>query len=222
MKARDAVEEAGLESFPASDAPAWGRAADKDSKAPASESVPMSRLHTLPVTEAGGELAELFGAIKKAVGKVPNVYATLGSNSPALLAQVLRTGAVLQNDSLLSRRELEAINLTVSEASGCDYCVAAHTLVGKAVGYTAEQTRALRRGDYPFDAKINALVHFVRLLLTTTGTLPEEELAAVRQAGYGDRQIVEAIGAVSAILFTNLLNRTNDTTLDFPRAELAA
>jgi uncharacterized peroxidase-related enzyme len=179
----------------------------------------MSRLHTIPIHEASGELAELFGAIKKAFGKVPNAYATLGSNSPALLAQTLRTNAVLQNDGLLGRRELEAINLAVSESSGCDYCLAAHTLTGKSAGYSPEQMLALRRVNYVEDAKIDALVHFAQLLVTTSGTLPPQAIDAVRSAGYQDREIVEAIGAVSAILFTNMLNRANDTTLDFPPAE---
>lgn len=220
MNRIDAIEEAGLESFPASDPPAWGHAASAGLKSMSNRSLSMSRLHTIPVAEATGELAELFGGIKKAFGKVPNAYATLGSNSPALLAQLLRTNAVLSSESRLGRRELEAINLAVSESSGCDYCLAAHTLAGKAAGYSQDQMQSLRRGRYADDAKIDALIHFARELVTTTGTLPAPALEAVRAAGYGDQEIVEAIGAISAILMTNMLNRVNDTTLDFPRADL--
>lgn len=179
----------------------------------------MNRLHTIDVNDATGELAELFAAIKNAIGKVPNAFATLGSNSPALLAQSLKTNELLQSKSMLSRQELEAINLAISEHSGCDYCVAAHTLTGKAAGFTVAQTKALRSGSYAEDPKIDALVRFSLLLARTSGTLPVDAIKNVRGSGYSDRQIVEAIAAISAILFTNMLNRANDTTLDFPRAD---
>ncbi|MEN5424341.1 carboxymuconolactone decarboxylase family protein [Comamonas aquatica] len=175
-----------------------------------------TRLHTLPAQDATGQAAELFGAIRKAVGKVPNAYATIGSNSPAVLAQALQTNRVLQQGSL-SAKELEAINLAISEHSGCDYCLAAHTLTAtKLAGYTEEQTRQLRRGSYPEDAKTDALVRFVVELVSTRGTVPDTCVNAVRAAGFNDTQIVEAIQAISAILFTNMINRVNDTTLDFP------
>jgi alkylhydroperoxidase family enzyme len=47
--------------------------------------------------------------------------------------------------------------------------------------------------------------------------LPASAVANVREAGYTDRQIIEAIQAVSAILFTNMVNRVNDTVVDFPK-----
>ncbi|RZT42067.1 carboxymuconolactone decarboxylase family protein [Cupriavidus agavae] len=175
-----------------------------------------TRLHTLSAAEATGQTAELFGAIRKAVGKVPNAYATIGSNAPAVLAQALQTNATLKNGSL-SAKELEAINLSVSEHSGCDYCVAAHTLSGtKLAGLTVEQTKQLRGGSFPDDAKIDALTRFAVEVVSTRGTVPAPVVEAVRAAGYTDTQIVEAIQAISAILFTNMLNRVNDTTLDFP------
>jgi uncharacterized peroxidase-related enzyme len=178
----------------------------------------MSRLHTVNPDSATGHAAEVFKAIRKAVGKVPNAYATIGSNAtPALLGQILQTNAVLSSQGTLTKRELEAINLAVSEASGCDYCVAAHTLTGKMAGYSFEQTRKLRQGGYDEDAKTHALVQFALRLVKTSGTLPEEAVEGLRGAGYRDAQIVEAVGAVSMILFTNMLNRVNDTTLDFPQ-----
>jgi uncharacterized peroxidase-related enzyme len=176
----------------------------------------MSRLHTVNPNDATGPAAELFKLIRKSVGKVPNAFATIGTHSPALLGQVLSTNAVLAKGAL-SARELEAINLAVSEATGCDYCVAAHTITGKMAGYTFEQTRKLRAGGYDEDASIDALLQFALRLVKTTGTLPAETIDALRTAGYDDGQIVDAIGAVSAILFTNMINRANDTTLDFPR-----
>jgi uncharacterized peroxidase-related enzyme len=177
----------------------------------------MNRLHTIDINEATGETAQLFGAIKQAVGKVPNAYRTIGSNAPAVLGHVLQTGTVLKQGEL-SARELEAINLSVSEASACDYCLAAHSLTGKMAGLSAEQIREARQGGSSTDAKIDALVKFAVRLVKTSGTLPADAVASVQQAGYSDRQIVEAILAVSAILFTNMLNRVNDTVLDFPKA----
>ncbi|RDS82666.1 carboxymuconolactone decarboxylase family protein [Dyella psychrodurans] len=177
----------------------------------------MNRLHTINVDDAAGETEQLFVAIKRAIGMVPNTYLTLGSNAPAVLGQVLQTGAVLKK-SELSAREQEAINLAVSEASACDYCLAAHSMTGKMAGYTVEQLHELRNGGFSADAKIDALVKFVVRVVKTTGTLPADAVQNVKRAGYSDRQIVEALYAVSAILFTNMLNRVNDTVLDFPKA----
>ena len=52
----------------------------------------MSRLHTINPAEATGQAAQLFAAIKGAVGKVPNAYAVIGSNAPEVLAHALQTG----------------------------------------------------------------------------------------------------------------------------------
>lgn len=176
----------------------------------------MSRLTTIAVNEATGTAAELFAGIKKAIGKVPNAYATIGSNSPAILAHVLQTGALLR-ETTLSNREQEAINLAVSEAASCDYCVAAHSMTGKMAGYNADQLKQLRTGSYPEEAKVDALVRFAVKVVRTTGTVPVADVEAVKAAGYNDRQIVEALLTINAIQFTNMLNRVNDTTLDFPK-----
>ncbi len=178
----------------------------------------MSRLHTIEPSEATGRLAETFNSIKNAIGMVPNAYATLGSNSPELLAHLLQLNVLLQTKSTLSKKDLEAINLAVSESTGCDYCVSAHTLSSKALGYTLAQTRALRAGSYAEDNRIDALVKFAVHLVKSTGAFPASELEALRAVGLTDQQVVETVAAVDAILFTNMLNRVNDTTLDFPRA----
>jgi len=177
----------------------------------------MSRLNTINVADAPEESAALFAAIKKAVGKVPNAYAAIGSSAPNVLAHVLQTGVVLKQGKL-STLELEAINLAVSEASQCDYCLAAHTVTGKMAGYSADDIQQIRHGGLVGNDKIDALVKFALTLVQTSNTLPAEAVAAVKSAGYTDRQIVEAILAVSAILFTNMFNRVNDTVLDFPKA----
>jgi uncharacterized peroxidase-related enzyme len=177
----------------------------------------MNRLHTIDINEATGETEQLFGALKRAVGKVPNAYLMLGSNAPAVLNQVLQTGAVLKQSALNDRAQ-DAIHLAISEASGCDYCVAAHSFTGKLAGFTSEQMHELRNGAFSADAKIDALVKFAVSVVKTSGTLPAGALDAVRQAGYSDRQIVEALYVISTILFTNMLNRVNDTVVDFPKA----
>jgi uncharacterized peroxidase-related enzyme len=178
----------------------------------------MSRMHALKIEEATGQTAELFTNIKRNVGKLPNAYATIGSHAPDVLGHLLTTHKLLKEKTDLSMRELEAINLAVSEATGCDYCVASHTLTAKLNGYTVEQTLKLRAGAYDEDAKIDALAKFAVLMVKTSGTVPAEVVENLRGVGYSERQILESLLAISTIMFTNMVNRVNDTTLDFPKA----
>jgi alkylhydroperoxidase family enzyme len=94
--------------------------------------------------------------------------------------------------------------------------VAAHTLKGKLAGLSSDDMKQVRAGVATGDAKRDALVTFVQTLVGTRGTVPEAALDAVRAAGYTDRQIIEINLAIASITFTNLVNRVNDTTIDFP------
>ena len=145
----------------------------------------MSRLSTIAPEAATGATAELFAKIKKAAGKVPNAYATIGTHSPEALGAMLGVEAVISS-STLSKADIETIKLAVSEVAGCDYCIAAHTLMGKFAGLSPEGMKQIRAGDPTGDTKRDALVRFVRTLVDTRGTVPAADLAAVREAGYTD------------------------------------
>jgi uncharacterized peroxidase-related enzyme len=167
------------------------------------------------LSEATGHAAELFSAVKSTVGKVPNSYVGIGGNSPVALEAVLNLEASLKKSSL-STLDIEVIKLVVSQTTGCDYCLAAHTLMGKKIGMSREAILAVRQAKPSGDARNDALAKFTLHLLTTSGTVPADMVAAVKQAGVTDAQIVDLTMAVASITFTNLFNRINDTTLDFP------
>ena len=178
----------------------------------------MPRLHTQDIASVSGQAAQLFGAIKGAIGKVPNAYLDVGSNSPVALEAALNLDGALRKSSLKGK-QVEAIKLAVSEVAGCDYCLAAHSLAAKKLGLSSEAVLALRRADNSGDAQLDALTSFVHALVTTHGTVPQATVDAVRAAGYSDAQIVDTLLAVASITFTNLFNRVNDTVLDFPVAD---
>ena len=177
----------------------------------------MSRIPTPAVDAATGVTAELFAQIKKSAGKVPNTFASIGAHGPAALKAILSADAVLAAGSL-SKQDLETIKLAVSAAVGCDYCEAAHSLLGRLAGLKPDELRQIRAGRPTGDAKRDALARFVRLLILTRGTINEEEFATIRAAGYTDAQLVDISLALAVITFTNVFNRINDTTLDFPAA----
>jgi uncharacterized peroxidase-related enzyme len=178
----------------------------------------MTRLHTLALSDATGHAAQLFSAVKSAVGKVPNSYINIGSNSPIALEAVLNLESSIKKSSL-SPRDIEVVKLVVSEATGCDYCLAAHTLMGKKLGLSREAILALRQARPSGDARNDALAQFTLGLVTTTGTVRAAAVDAIKQAGFTDAQIVDATMAIASIAFTNLFNRINDTKLDFPAAD---
>ena len=175
----------------------------------------MSRLNVVTPEQATGQTQALYAAIKRAVGGVPNIYQGVGNSAPALEG-VLHIGEVL-NKGQLSHAEIEAVKLAVSEAYGCNYCLAAHTVLGKKAGLSDAETISIRRGA-PQQPKLAALVRFVNTAIQPKGRISDDDLRAVKAAGYSDAQITEALLTVAQTVFTNLFNRVHQTPLDFPPA----
>ncbi|HEY4365726.1 MAG TPA: carboxymuconolactone decarboxylase family protein [Steroidobacteraceae bacterium] len=175
----------------------------------------MSRISIPALESATGATAEVYAQIKKAVGKVPNTFAAIGALDPVALKAILQADGVLAS-SALSKQDQETIKLLVSEIVGCDYCVAAHSLLGKMTGLAPAVLKQIRAGEPTGDVKRDALVHFVRNLATTSGTISNAQFAAIKAAGYTDQQLVDISLAVAVTTFTNIFNRINDTAVDFP------
>src|SRR6202007_293714 len=130
----------------------------------------MSRLSVPSLDSATGATAEVYAQIKKAIGSVPNTYAAIGAYGPAALKAMLAADAVLASGSL-SKGDQETIKLIISGVAGCDYCVAAHSLLGQLAGLKPAALRNIRDGKPTGDAKRDALARFVRKLAVTSGTV---------------------------------------------------
>jgi uncharacterized peroxidase-related enzyme len=175
----------------------------------------MSRIKQIAPEAASDRVRPLLDAVKGKLGLVPNMTRAM-ANSPAVLDSYLQFSGALRKGTLPAKVR-EQISLAVSQANGCDYCLAAHSAIGKAVGLTAEQVRDSRLG-IAVDPKADALIRFALEVLRTRGRVSDAALAEVREAGFDDAAIAEVIAHVALDVFTNYFNNVAATDLDFPKA----
>lgn len=170
-----------------------------------------------PTTEANAPEATrpLLGELKKALGMIPNVYAAAGHSSGAL-ANVLGWNASLGKNGL-SKKEIEAISLHVSELNGCSYCISAHTVLGGMAGLNADQISAARNGGGSTPRE-NALLSFARRVVRTGGSRSGTDLMALREAKISDAEVIDALGVIALTQFRNAVALVSDTEIDFPKA----
>ncbi len=171
----------------------------------------MPRLNVVEFETSGGKVREVFDEILGARGWIGNIHRGI-ANSPAVFDGFWQIHKALKRGKL-SPAEAEAVRLIVSEEYACRYCLAAHTMLGKRFGLADSEMLALRRGS-PSDPKLRSLAAFVRKLIVPGGQVRDEDIAALRYAGYNDATITEIVFAVALTVFTNLFNRIHDTPLD--------
>ena len=176
----------------------------------------MSRIHQIVPESATGKAKELLDAVKGKLGLVPNMTRAM-ANAPAVLEGYLSLNGALGKGSL-SAKDRERIALAVGQANGCEYCLAAHSTIGKMVGLTADQILDSRRGT-SVESKSAAIVRFARQVLDKQGRLSDADLADARIAGLDDAAIAEVVGNVALNIFTNYFNHVAATDIDFPKAE---
>jgi uncharacterized peroxidase-related enzyme len=176
----------------------------------------MSRINQIAPEAASGKARELLDAVRAKLGLVPNMTRAM-AQSPAVLEGYLQFSGALGKGEL-SAKTREEIALAVGQANHCDYCLAAHSTIGKMVGLTADQIRDSRLGT-AVDPKADALIGFARKLVDSRGVVTDRDLAAVREAGFNDGAIAEVVANVALSVFTNYFNNVAETDIDFPKAE---
>lgn len=176
----------------------------------------MSRLNQITPEVATGKAKELLDAVKGKLGLVPNMTRAM-ANSPAVLEGYLSLSGALSKGSLTAKNR-EQIALAVGQANECDYCLAAHSTIGKMVGLTPDQIVDSRRGT-AIDPKTDALIRFARKLVDERGRVSDADVAEVRAAGLDDGAIAEVVANVALNIFTNYFNHVTETDIDFPLAE---
>jgi uncharacterized peroxidase-related enzyme len=177
----------------------------------------MSRIPTVSPDLATAEQKALFDAIRAQLGVVPN-FLKIFANSPAALRAFLGLHGIA-GDGALDPQTRERIALAVAQANECDYCVSAHTAIGRKAGLTGSEMEANRAGTSQ-DARAAAAVAFARALVSNMGDVTTAELAAVRSAGYDDAEIVEIITHVGLNILTNLIGKASQVDIDFPKVDL--
>src|SRR5262249_46043500 len=158
----------------------------------------MSRLKHIATESANDRARSLLDAVKSKLGLVPNMVRAM-ANSPAVLDGYLQFSAALNKGSLPARVR-EQISLAVAQANGGDYCPAAHSTIGKAVGLTAEQVRDSRLGT-AVDPKTDALIRFAVKVVERRGRVSDADLDEIRSAGFNDGAIADVVAHVALDLF---------------------
>ena len=175
----------------------------------------MSRIPTpLTIGEAPAASRPLLEAVKMQLGVVPNLF-RLVSNSPAALQGYVSLSGALSKGSLPAATR-ERIALAIAEINGCDYCLSAHTSLGKNLAKLDDaEIEANRRGSSN-DPKADAAVRFAAKVARERGHLDEDDVSTVKLAGYDDAQIIEIVMHVALNTWTNYINEVAKTEIDFP------
>ena len=177
----------------------------------------MSRITVIDTDIATPEQRDLLHAVKEKLGVVPN-FLKVFANSPTALRAFLGLH-VVANEGSLDTQTRERIALAVAQQTACQYCVSAHTALGRQAGLSSSEIEANRAGTSQ-DAKAAAAVKFARAVLENNGEVTTAELLEVRNAGYSESDIVEIITHVGMNFLTNILGKASSVDIDFPKIDL--
>jgi uncharacterized peroxidase-related enzyme len=177
----------------------------------------MARINIVTTDSATAEQKALFDAIQGQLGMVPN-FLRVFANSPEALKAFLGLHGIANGGSL-DPQTRERIALALAEQNTCEYCLSAHTAIGRKAGLDSTEMAANRTGS-SHDAKAAVAVKFARSLVEHTGEITTAELLEMRDAGYRESDIVEVITHVGMNLLTNILGKAGRVDIDFPKVEL--
>lgn len=179
----------------------------------------MSRIPPVDPAVAAGKVRELLASVQKGLGATPNLYRVIAQSPSAIEGVLGLTGALARGR--LGPRLREQIALTVAEANACDYCLSAHTALGRGLKLP-EAELALARQARASDPRDEAALRFAARVIERRGRVDDADLAEVRRAGFDDGQVVEIVANTVLNVFTNYLNQVAETEIDFPVVRASA
>lgn len=161
---------------------------------------------------------DLLSQINQAFGATPNMFKAV-ANSTAALKSMWGSFAALGQGSLGAKLG-EQIAVAIANQNKCEYCLAAHTVLGQKAGASAEEMAEAKVGSAA-DAKTAAALAFALKVVRQRAQVSAEDVAALRSAGFNDEQVVEIMAHVALNIFTNYINVALNVPVDFPKVSLS-
>lgn len=177
----------------------------------------MPRVNLVDPAAASGEAVALLEDIHQAFGATPNMFRAV-ANSPAALASMWGSFGALGKGRIGARLG-EQIAVAIANRNACQYCLSAHTALGRKAGATAEEMAEAQAGRSG-DPRSAAAIGFALKVVENRAQLSDADVRALRDVGFDDGEIVETLAHVALNLFTNYVNVAFEVSLDFPAVAL--
>jgi uncharacterized peroxidase-related enzyme len=173
----------------------------------------MLRINPGQPHQVGNELQAMLERSRPGSKGVSNFLKIL-AQSPAAALAYLRAEEALA-EGRLSGRQREQIALAVAEINGSEYCLLAHAAAGSKAGLTGQEIESARRAAAE-EAKADRMLRFTQSMVLQRGEISDEDLGALRKAGFSDGEIIEMVANIALNVFTNYLNMLSKTEADSP------
>ena len=172
--------------------------------------------HVPAYDEVAESARPVFDQYIKLIGRMPNLYATIGHSANALTSYMAFVQA--QAKGTFHGKDREAIYLIVSKFNGCEYCQASHTPSAIKFGWKEEETVLLRAGKLP-EKKWQVLYRVIEAVIEHKGEVNNELLKEFFDLGYNETALMDLMALIMAMTFTNYVFRLTKIPIDFPPAK---
>ena len=189
----------------------------KEIHAMSANSSSVARVPLVDRAAATGPVRTVFDQIHGAFGATPNMFRAV-ANSPAALQSMWAAFGAL-GSGVIGTALGEQIAVAVANRNACDYCLAAHTALGRKAGVSGDDLAAAQSGESA-DPRTAAVLRFALKLVNERGQVDATDVQALRDHGWSDEHIVEIVGHVALNLFTNYVNVALAVPVDFPGVKL--
>ncbi|NBN80259.1 peroxidase-related enzyme [Microvirga tunisiensis] len=162
-----------------------------------------------------GEFSETtqryFTKCQEKLGLVPNVLIAYGFDDTKLRAFTDMYNDLMLGASALSKLEREMIAVVVSSVNRCYYCLTAHGAAVRDLSGDPQlgEMLVMNYRAAPLSPRQKAMLDFAHKLTERPAEIEEQDRQALREAGFGDRDIWD-IASVAA--FFNMSNRVAAAT----------
>lgn len=157
---------------------------------------------------------EILDKTKNGLGFVPNMYVKMGDNTALLDAYTHAYNSFRANSGFTSQ-EQEVVFLSIAYENNCEYCMAAHSFVGKNMTNVPEEViKAIRKGESIPDLKLAALSKLTSIMTLKRGIVTEEEIKAFLAAGYTESHVLGIIAGIGIKTMSNYSNHVTTPEVD--------
>jgi uncharacterized peroxidase-related enzyme len=163
-------------------------------------------------TKLDPDMQKYFGICEQKLGFVPNVLEAYAFDAAKLRAFISMYNELMLAESGLSKLEREMMAVVVSSANRCYYCLTAHGAAVRQLSGDPQlgEMLVMNWRTAPLPARQRALLGFAHKLTVTPAEVGEEDRAALRAAGLGEREIWDAASVIGFFNYTNRVATATD------------